>query len=158
MGQYHYQEYENLARRVIFVCGAGGFFDHGFFCGDCNHGFSQNFGTDFHNIVMIRAIFLCYWGFIVCQRIFRWGRTGRTSLTCQTDMSDELRRGHRPFGSCCGVVKRIILLVVRILCRRVLALLWCCRWVRGCRFRCRVATLRCYCRRGRLRADICRWA
>ena len=33
------------------------FFYHGFFCGDYNHRFSQNLGTDFHNIVMIRALF-----------------------------------------------------------------------------------------------------
>ena len=141
-----------------FFCGD---YNHGFlriFCGDYNHGFSQNLGTDFHNNCDDSCFVFCVNRcFIVGQRFFRWGRTGqtcRTSRTCQTNCGG----GIRPFRSCCGVVKRIILLVVRILCRRVLALLWCCRWVRGCRFHCRVATLRCYCRRGRLRADICRWA
>ena len=68
-----------FAARVVFY--------HGFFCGDYNHGFSQNLGTDFHNIVMIRALFFVlsdYFGGAV-------DFSDVSDQSDQSDMSDELR-------------------------------------------------------------------
>ena len=68
-----------FAARVVFY--------HGFFFGDYNHGFSQNLGTDFHNIVMIRALFFVLSDYFGGAADF----SDVSDPSDQSDMSDELR-------------------------------------------------------------------